>query len=85
MATDMVNRILQAFFRDLRTFRAEPGGGEPAQFGDLFSGVAHLSPAEREELLERIRAFLVEHDVPAPGRTERWEYVLMAHRVGVRE
>ena len=28
---------------------------------------------------------LLEHDAPAPGRTERWEYVLMAHRVGVRE
>ena len=49
------------------------------------SGVAHLSPEEREELLRLIRAFLLEHDAPAPGRTERWEYVLMAHRVGVRE
>ena len=85
MATDMVNRILQAFFRDLRQVRAGQDDEALAQFGDLFSGVAHLSPEEREELLRLIRAFLLEHDAPAPGRTERWEYVLMAHRVGVRE
>ncbi len=81
LATDIVNRTLQSFFRDARKVGAGMTEEEAAEYGDFFSGVAHLAPEEQRELRRLIRAFLDEHDCPAPGRTQKWEYVVLAHRM----
>lgn len=43
-------------------------------------GVLHLSPQEREELLEMIRNYLKTHGMPEEENVEHWEYVLMTYR-----
>ena len=42
-------------------------------------GALHLSPEEREELLEMVTEYLRTHGASRPG-AEHWEYVLMAYR-----
>ena len=50
----------------------------PEQFGDMVSGITHLTPAEAKELYGLIRAFLDAHEESAAD-TAPWEYALIAY------
>jgi len=50
------------------------------QFGDMLSGIAHLTPQEAKELYAMISAFLDAHEEPAAG-AKPWEYALIAYPV----
>ena len=50
------------------------------QFGDMLTGISHLTPAEATELYGMIRAFLAAHEESASG-TSPWEYALIAYPV----
>lgn len=80
LTTEVVGRVLQGFLKLTRS--APPGmeGEELNRYGILVNGVLNLSPEEREELMALVDSFLLAHDTPAPGRTERWEYALLAYR-----
>ena len=52
----------------------------PEQFGDMLSGITHLTPAEAKELYGMIRAFLDAHEERGSG-TSAWEYALIAYPV----
>lgn len=52
----------------------------PEQFGDMLTGISHLTPVEATELYGLIRAFLDAHEVGASG-TSPWEYALIAYPV----
>jgi hypothetical protein len=53
------------------------------QYGDMLSGIAHLTPSEAKELYAMIREFLAAHEEPAPD-AKPWEYALIAYPVSVR-
>ena len=52
----------------------------PEQFGDMLTGISHLTPTEATELYGMIRAFLTSHEESASG-TAPWEYALIAYPV----
>lgn len=80
IATDMVGRVLQGFFKLTRS--APPGMSveELEQYGILANGVLSLSPNEREELMKLVNQYLLHHGTPNPNQGERWEYVVLAYR-----
>ena len=51
------------------------------QFGDMISGITHLTPSEAKELYQMIRSFLGAHENRNSG-TEAWEFAIIAYPVG---
>jgi DNA-binding transcriptional ArsR family regulator len=73
--------IARIFARYSDYCQANPlAAAEPKQFGDMLTGISHLSPAEATELYGMIRAFLAAHEESAAG-TSPWEYALIAYPV----
>lgn len=56
----------------------------PEQFGDMLTGITHLTPAEAKELYGMIRAFLDAHEERAKDTTA-WEYALIAYPAAENE
>lgn len=50
------------------------------QFGDMLSGIIHLSKPEAKELYAMIRTFLHEHEKSGDGG-DAWEYAIIAYPV----
>lgn len=80
VVTAMVDRALRGLLERTRTVPPELPMEERMKYATLMNGIAHLSPKERAELTVLIDKFLLAHDAPAPDRSERWEYVLLAYR-----
>lgn len=80
MVTHLVNRVLQGFLKLVRSAPKDSPVEELARHGMLTSGVVRLSPKEREELMELVNNFLLNHDVATPEQTECWECVVLAYQ-----
>ncbi len=55
-------------------------GKSLGQYGDMLSGIAHLTPAEAMELYAMVHTYLDAHMDPGKD-TEAWEYALIAYPV----
>lgn len=50
---------------------------EDTQYGDMISGITHLTPAEAKELYQKIRSFLDAHEQRNQD-SEAWEFAIIA-------
>lgn len=80
MMTAVVNRTLRGFLELIRSAPKNLPPDELMKHATLMNGVMRLGPHEREKLMALVNQFLLEHDAPAPERTERWEYVVLAYQ-----
>ena len=73
---------LSSIFSGFTTYCAEHAEAKlgPEQFGDMLSGITHLTSAEAKELYDLIRAFLDAHEERDAG-TSPWEFTLIAYPV----
>lgn len=78
----LMQASITSIFSGFTTYCAEHSEATlgPEQFGDMLTGITHLSPAEATELYGMIRAFLAAHEESAAG-TSPWEYALIAYPV----
>ena len=82
----LMQASISSIFSGFATYCAEHSEATlgPEQYGDMLTGITHLSPTEATELYGLIRAFLDAHEEGAEG-TEPWEYALIAYPVAEAE
>ena len=49
-------------------------------FGDMISGITHLTPSEAKELYQMIRSFLDAHECTSPNSVA-WEFAIIGYPV----
>lgn len=54
---------------------------DETQFGDMISGITHLTPSEAKELYQMIRSFLDAHECTSPNSVA-WEFAIIGYPVG---
>ena len=54
---------------------------DETQFGDMISGITHLTPSEAKELYQMIRSFLDAHEC-ASADSDAWEFAIIGYPVG---
>lgn len=85
LRTALLQTNLSSVFSGFLAHCEQHAGETPApeQFGDILTGISHLTPAEAAKLYGMIRAFLAAHEQSAPGSCA-WEYALIAYPVQER-
>jgi predicted transcriptional regulator len=76
----LMQASITSIFSGFTTYCAEHSEATlgPEQFGDMLTGITHLSPMEATELYGLIRTFLTTHEEGVDG-TAPWEYALIAY------
>jgi predicted ArsR family transcriptional regulator len=85
MMQNMVSQVYSGFFNCLdRAKKQNIREEDLKKYGDVATGVAHLTQGEAEELLQLIHEFMTLHDHPGED-TQAWEYALIAYNTKLEE